>query len=57
MYIFLVIFEEYFNWSGEINVKSVINALRKYSCIPDGGQHEWIPVQQDAKICKKYFEN
>jgi hypothetical protein len=35
MYIFLVTFEEHFSWSGELNVKSIIKTLRKYSGITD----------------------
>jgi hypothetical protein len=36
MYIFLVTFEEYFSRAGELNVKSVVKTLRKYSCITEG---------------------
>jgi hypothetical protein len=50
MYIFLVTFEEHFSWPGELNVKSGIKILYKYSCVTEGRKYEWFAIQQDAKI-------
>jgi hypothetical protein len=49
MYIFLVTFEEHFSWSGELNVRSVIKTVLKYSCITDGKKENMNQVKEDER--------